>query len=104
MIPGLELSDGVLEQFVRKNGFPDRHVNQIVGLMHALGIGFAVLQNAGIDVQSIDHRFPTRFLVSVLTILKTSGVVASEFDYRLASKTVMSALGSKSISADTLSR
>jgi len=95
MIPGLELSDAVLENFVRKNGIPERHVTQIVGLMHALGIGFAVLQNAGIDVNTVDHRLLTRYLVSVLSILKSSGVAASQFDHSIASKTIMSALSTK---------
>jgi hypothetical protein len=40
--------------------------------MHALGIGFAVLQNAGIDARAIEHRVPARYLVSVLT--NSSGV------------------------------
>jgi AcrR family transcriptional regulator len=95
MIPGLEKSDAVLESFVRRNGIPERHVTQIVGLMHALGIGFAVLQNAGIDVPSIDHRVPTRFLVSVLSILKSSGVAASQFKHIIAQDAVMSAMGSR---------
>jgi hypothetical protein len=67
MIPGLELSDGILGKFVRKNGIPDAYIEKVVGLMHALGIGFAVLQNAGIDARAIEHRVPTRYLVSVLT-------------------------------------
>lgn len=67
MIPGLEQSDAVLAKFVLKNGIPERYVDKVVGLMHALGIGFSVLLNAGIDVKSIEHRFPTRFLVSALT-------------------------------------
>ena len=95
MIPGLELSDAVLENFVRKNGIPERHVTQIVGLMHALGIGFAVLQNAGIDVNTVDHRLMTRYLVSVLSILKSSGVAASEFKHSIAQDAVMSALGGR---------
>ena len=100
MIPGLELSDAVLENFVRKNGIPERHVTQIVGLMHALGIGFAVLQNAGIDVNTIDHRLMTRYLVSVLSILKSSGVAASEFKHSIAQDAVMSAMrGRKTVQA-----
>jgi AcrR family transcriptional regulator len=95
MIPGLEQSDAVLESFVRKNGIPERHITQIVGLMHALGIGFAVLQNAGIDVLSIDHRVPTRYLVSVLSILKSSGVAASQFKHSIAQDAIMSAMGGR---------
>ena len=95
MIPGLEQSDAVLESFVRKNGIPERHTTQIVGLMHALGIGFAVLQNAGIDVPSIDHRVPTRYLVSVLSILKSSGVAASQFKHTIAQDAIMSAMGER---------
>ena len=95
MIPGLEQSDAVLESFVRNNGIPERHVTQIVGLMHALGIGFAVLQNAGIDVPAIDHRVPTRYLVSVLSILKSSGVAASQFKHSIAQDAVMSAMGGR---------
>jgi len=67
MIPGLELSDAILAKFVRKNGIPESSIDKVVGLMHALGIGFAVLQNAGIDARAIEHRVPARFLVSVLT-------------------------------------
>jgi hypothetical protein len=67
MIPGLELSDGILGKFVRKNGIPEGYVDKVVGLMHALGIGFAVLQNAGIDARAIEHRVPARYLVSALT-------------------------------------
>lgn len=67
MVPGLELSDAVLARFVLKNGIPESYVGKVVGLMHALGIGFTVLLNAGVDVKSIDHRLPTRFLVSALT-------------------------------------
>ena len=95
MIPGLELSDAVLEGFVRKNGIPERHVAQIVGLMHALGIGFSALQNAGIDVNVVDHRLLTRYLVSVLSILKSSGVAASEFKHSIAQDAIMSAMGSR---------
>ena len=90
MIPGLELSDAVLEGFVRKNGIPERHVTQIVGLMHALGIGFSALQNAGIDVNVVDHRLLTRYLVSVLSILKSSGVAASEFKHSIAERVALS--------------
>jgi AcrR family transcriptional regulator len=67
MIPGLERSDALLAKFVRKNGIPESYIEKVVGLMHALGIGFAVLQNSGIDARSIEHRVPTRFLVSVLS-------------------------------------
>jgi AcrR family transcriptional regulator len=95
MIPGLELSDAVLEGFVRKNGVPERHVTQIVGLMHALGIGFSALQNAGIDVNVVDHRLPTRYLVSVLSILKSPGVAASEIKHSIAEDAIMSAMGSR---------
>ena len=102
MSPGLEQSDAVLESFVRKNGIPERHVTQIVGLMHALGIGFAVLQNAGIDVPAIDHRVPTRYLVSVLSILKSSGVAASQFKHSIAQDAVMSAMGSRSRTASAI--
>ena len=67
MIPGLERSDALLAKFVRKNGIPESYIEKVVGLMHALGIGCAVLQNSGIDARSIEHRVPTRFLVSVLS-------------------------------------
>jgi hypothetical protein len=67
MMPGLERSDAILAKFVRKNGIPESYIEKVVGLMHALGIGFAVLQNAGIDARSIEHRVPARFLVSVLS-------------------------------------
>jgi AcrR family transcriptional regulator len=67
MIPGLELSDAILAKFVRKNGIPDSYIEKVVGLMHALGIGFAVLQNAGIDARSIEHRVPTRYLVAAIS-------------------------------------
>ena len=70
-------------------------MTQIVGLMHALGIGFAVLQNAGIDVNTVDHRLMTRYLVSVLSILKSSGVAASEFKHSIAQDAVMSAIGAR---------
>jgi AcrR family transcriptional regulator len=76
MVPGLELSDAILAKFVRKNGISEKHVGKVVGLMHALGIGFAVLQNAGIDARSIEHRVPTRFLVSVLSSGQTSSAAA----------------------------
>jgi hypothetical protein len=77
MMPGLERSDAILAKFVRKNGIPESYIEKVVGLMHALGIGFAVLQNTGIDARSIEHRVPTRFLVSVLTSGQTSGAVTA---------------------------
>jgi hypothetical protein len=61
--------------------------------MHALGLGFPALQNAGIDVAAIEHRIPTRYLVSVMNILKTSGVAASEFDHRIAARSVIPVIG-----------
>ena len=67
MTPGLERSDAILAKFVRKNGIPDSYIEKVVGLMHALGIGFAVLQNAGIDARSIEHRVPTRYLVTAIS-------------------------------------
>jgi hypothetical protein len=60
--------------------------------MHALGLGFPALQNAGVDVQAIEHRIPTRYLVSVMNILKSSGVVASEFQHSIAERFVVSAM------------
>ena len=77
MIPGLERSDAILAKFVRKNGIPESYIEKVVGLMHALGIGFAVLQNAGIDARSIEHRVPTRFLVSVLSSGQASKAVTA---------------------------
>jgi hypothetical protein len=67
MIPGLELSDAILAKFVRKNGIPESFIDKVVGLMHALGIGFAVLQNAGIDTRSLEHRIPARYLVAAIS-------------------------------------
>jgi hypothetical protein len=68
--------------------------------MHALGIGFSALQNAGIDVNVVDHRLLTRYLVSVLSILKSSGVAASEFKHSIAQDAVMSAMrGRKTVQA-----
>jgi hypothetical protein len=64
--------------------------------MHALGLGFPALQNAGIDVAAIEHRIPTRYLVSVMNILKSSGVAASEFDHSIAEGVVMRMAGSGS--------
>ena len=84
MIPGLVQADTLLATFARKNSLPERHIDQIVGLMHALGLGFPALQNAGIDVQAIEHRISTRYLVSVMNILKSSGVAASAFQHSIA--------------------
>jgi AcrR family transcriptional regulator len=84
MIPGLVEADTLLATFARKNSLPERHIDQIVGLMHALGLGFPALQNAGIDVQAIEHRISTRYLVSVMNILKSSGVAASVFQHSIA--------------------
>jgi AcrR family transcriptional regulator len=95
LLPGLNEADTLLANFARKNGLPERHIDQIVGLMHALGLGFPALQNAGIDVQGIEHRIPTRYLVSVMNILKSSGVVASEFKHSIAQDAVMSAMGGR---------
>jgi len=89
MLPGLEEADTLLASFARRNGLPERHIDQIVGLMHALGLGFPALQNAGIDVQAIEHRMTTRYLVSVMNILKSSGVAASEFDHRIAARNIL---------------
>jgi hypothetical protein len=57
--------------------------------MHALGLGFPALQNAGIDVQAIEHRISTRYLVSVMNILKSSGVAASQFQHSIAEGVAM---------------
>jgi AcrR family transcriptional regulator len=95
MRPGLVEADNLLATFARRNGLPERHIDQIVGLMHALGLGFPALQNAGVDVAAIEHRIPTRYLVSVMNILKSSGVAASEFQHSIAQDAVMSAFGNK---------
>ena len=93
MIPGLQTADSLLASFARRNGLPERHIDQIVGLMHALGLGFPALQNAGFNIQILEHRIPTRFLVSVMNILKSSGVAASEFKHRIAQDVILSASG-----------
>ena len=67
MVPGLEVSDSILAKFVRKNGIPEYYIEKVVGLMHALGIGFAVLQNAGVDARSLEHRIPARYLVAAFS-------------------------------------
>ncbi len=67
MMPGLEISDAILAKFVRKNGIPESYIDKVVGLMHALGIGFAVLLNAGIDSRSLEHRIPARYLVAAFS-------------------------------------
>lgn len=95
MLPGLEEADTLLASFARKNGLPERHIDQIVGLMHALGLGFPALQNAGIDVQGIEHRMTTRYLVSVMNILKSSGVAASAFQHSIAEGVVMGMAGNQ---------
>jgi AcrR family transcriptional regulator len=95
MRPGLVEADNLLATFASRNGLPERHIDQIVGLMHALGLGFPALQNAGVDVAAIEHRIPTRYLVSVMNILKSSGVAASEFRHSIAQDAVMSAFGNK---------
>ena len=96
MLPGLEEADTLLASFARRNGLPERHIDQIVGLMHALGLGFPALQNAGIDVQAIEHRMTTRYLVSVMNILKSSGVAAIAFRHSIAEGVVMGMAGSSS--------
>ena len=93
LLPGLNEADALLANFARKNGLPERHIDQIVGLMHALGLGFPALQNAGVDVQAIEHRIPTRYLVSVMNVLKSSGVAASEFQHRIAEGVAMGVAG-----------
>ena len=95
MLPGLEEADTLLASFARKNRLPERHIDQIVGLMHALGLGFPALQNAGIDVQAIEHRMATRYLVSVMNILKSSGVAASAFQHSIAQDAIMSSTGNR---------
>jgi AcrR family transcriptional regulator len=95
LIPGLNEADALLANFARKNGLPERHIDQIVGLMHALGLGFPALQNAGVDVQAIEHRIPTRYLVSVMNILKSSGVAASDFKHSIAQDVIMEVFGNK---------
>jgi hypothetical protein len=60
-----------------------------------LGLGFPALQNAGIDVAAIEHRIPTRYLVSVMNILKSSGVAASQFQHSIAQDAIISALGNR---------
>lgn len=67
MMPGLGQSDAILADFVRKNGIPEVYIEKVVGLMHALGIGFAVLLNAGIDTRSLEHRIPARYLVAAFS-------------------------------------
>jgi AcrR family transcriptional regulator len=96
ILPGLVEADNLLGSFARRNALPERHIDQIVGLMHALGLGFPALQNAGIDVAAIEHRIPTRYLVSVMNILKSSGVAASEFQHRIAEDVAMRMAGSGS--------
>lgn len=39
-------------------------------LVHAVGIGFAIMQNAGIDVRSMDHRQITRSVLSTMGLIK----------------------------------
>jgi hypothetical protein len=95
LIPGLVEADNLLGTFARRNALPERHIDQIVGLMHALGLGFPALQNAGIDVAAIEHRIPTRYLVSVMNILKSSGVAASEFQHSIAEGVVMRMAGNQ---------
>jgi hypothetical protein len=95
MLPGLVEADNLLATFARRNGLPERQIDQIVGLMHALGLGFPALQNAGVDVAAIEHRIPTRYLVSVMNILKGSGVAASEFQHTIAQEAIMSAFGKR---------
>jgi hypothetical protein len=93
LLPGLNEADALLANFARKNGLPERHIDQIVGLMHALGLGFPALQNAGLDILALEHRIPTRYLVSVMNILKSSGVVASEFRHSIAQRTSLAQSG-----------
>jgi AcrR family transcriptional regulator len=95
MLPGLVEADNLLGTFARRNALPERHIDQIVGLMHALGLGFPALQNAGIDVAAIEHRIPTRYLVSVMNILRSSGVAASQFQHSIAQDAIKSALGNR---------
>jgi hypothetical protein len=95
MIPGLVEADTLLATFARKNSLPERHIDQIVGLMHALGLGFPALQNAGLDILALEHRIPTRYLVSVMNILKSSGVAASAFQHSIAQGAIVSAMGSR---------
>jgi len=95
MIPGLVEADTLLATFARKNNLPERHIDQIVGLMHALGLGFPALQNAGLDILALEHRIPTRYLVSVMNILKSSGVAASAFQHSIAQEAIMSAFGNR---------
>ena len=63
--------------------------------MHALGLGFPALQNAGLDILALEHRIPTRYLVSVMNILKSSGVAASAFQHSIAEGVVMGMSGSQ---------
>jgi AcrR family transcriptional regulator len=96
MIPGLVEADTLLATFARKNNLPERHIDQIVGLMHALGLGFPALQNAGLDILALEHRIPTRYLVSVMNILKSSGVAASAFQHSIAEGVAMGMAGTGS--------
>jgi AcrR family transcriptional regulator len=96
MIPGLVEADTLLATFARRNNLPERHIDQIVGLMHALGLGFPALQNAGLDILALEHRIPTRYLVSVMNILKSSGVAASAFQHSIAEGVVMGMAGTGS--------
>jgi AcrR family transcriptional regulator len=96
MIPGLVEADTLLATFARKNSLPERHIDQIVGLMHALGLGFPALQNAGLDILALEHRIPTRYLVSVMNILKSSGVAASAFQHSIAEGVAMGMAGTGS--------
>jgi hypothetical protein len=47
-------------------------------------------------VQAIEHRIPTRYLVSVMNVLKSSGVAASAFKHSIAEGVVMSMASSDS--------
>jgi AcrR family transcriptional regulator len=104
MAPGLEVSDAILAKFVIKNGISEKYVDKVVGLMHALGIGFAVLQNAGIDARSIEHRLPTRFLVSSLSKAAPPRISYQATETNAENKSNKPALGGRESIASVASR
>jgi AcrR family transcriptional regulator len=66
MTQNLHESNARVAEKIRQYDLRDLVVGPIPYLIHNIGVGFAILQNAGIELLKIDHRLLTRELVAAV--------------------------------------
>lgn len=66
MRPGIEETNKVLSDTVSIKDVPESFVEAVSSLMQTLAVGFSVLHNSGIPVDSLDHRKMTNHLIQQL--------------------------------------